>query len=339
MTPSGSPARPVVCYVAAAGRSGTTLVGRLLGQVPGVVDVGELAGLWRVRARPGWRCGCGEPLLACPLWRAVLAQPDGAAGTLGEVDDATVAALRRRAWRTRHVPRLWWAAAVRGRPAVPAHARTLGALYAAVASATGASVIVDASKFPGEAMVAAGAGVDLRVLHLVRDPRAVAFSWSRDRPAPGGTGDGRRMRRLPPATSSALWAATNAATALFVRRAAGPGRYLRVRYEDLVADPRAACEAILGFLGVGAGAADLPFTGPHQAVLAATHSVTGNPGRFGTGPTTIALDDQWRRDMPRADRAVAAAVAAPVAVFMGEACGPWGRRAPGWAVPARRPGP
>lgn len=308
---------PTVCYILSSGRSGSTLLGRILGQVEGCCDVGELSGLWRVRHQPGWRCGCGEELARCPFWTAVLAiGARGRDGTLGDVAPAEVAALRRAGFRTRHVPRLWWDHAVARRPAAPAYAGLLGALYRSVAGVSGAAVVVDSSKFPAEAVIAAGVdGVDLRVVHLVRDPRAVAFSWSRWRPRPGGTGDGRPMVRRPPAAVAAEWAGVHALAATVVRRAVGPPRYLRLRYEDLAAEPGPAVRRVLEHLG-RPGAA-LPFAGPATVALAPTHTATGNPGRFAAGLVAVEEDDEWRRAMKAADRRLVTAVAAPVMVPLG----------------------
>ncbi len=304
---------PTVAYILGTGRSGSTLLGRLLGQAEGCCDVGELAGLWRVRRFPGWRCGCGRVLTDCPLWAEVLAAPAPAGGRLGDLDPAAMAAGRRRQWRTRHVPGLWWAAA-RRRPAAPGYGAVLEALYGALARAAGASVVVDSSKFPAEPVVAAARGLDVRVVHLVRDPRAVAHSWSRPRPRPGGLGDGT-MRRRAPLACGLEWSALHALGAGAVRDAVGPARYRRLRYEDLAADPRGACADLLGFLG---RPGPVPgFAGAATVDLEPSHTVTGNPSRFSVGAVDIVADDEWRHAMAPRDRRLATAGALPLLGPMG----------------------
>jgi len=61
---------PPVVYVAGSGRSGSTILERVLGQMPGFVNVGELIDLYR-RPPEGERCGCGLAFTACPFWLGV----------------------------------------------------------------------------------------------------------------------------------------------------------------------------------------------------------------------------------------------------------------------------
>jgi len=70
--PAAGPAGPVrVLYIGGLGRSGSTLIERLLGQVPGVCAVGELVHLWDRGITEDERCGCGEPFRQCPFWSQV----------------------------------------------------------------------------------------------------------------------------------------------------------------------------------------------------------------------------------------------------------------------------
>src|SRR5215471_2861256 len=62
---------PIVIYIAGSGRSGSTMLERVLGEMPGFVNVGELIDLFRHVERHGERCGCGEPFADCPFWASV----------------------------------------------------------------------------------------------------------------------------------------------------------------------------------------------------------------------------------------------------------------------------
>src|SRR4051812_48764894 len=74
---------PKVLYVGGSGRSGTTLLDRMLGQVPGVWSTGELARVWDNGLRDNELCGCGEPFWECAFWREV---GDAAFGGWHQVD-------------------------------------------------------------------------------------------------------------------------------------------------------------------------------------------------------------------------------------------------------------
>ena len=57
-----------VLYIAGVGRSGSTLLERMLGAVPGSVNTGELNAIFSRVASQDQRCGCGEPFSACAFW-------------------------------------------------------------------------------------------------------------------------------------------------------------------------------------------------------------------------------------------------------------------------------
>ena len=60
-----------VGYLGGLGRSGTTLLARLLGELRGVCSVGEICHLWERGVRDDERCGCGEQFHDCEFWAAV----------------------------------------------------------------------------------------------------------------------------------------------------------------------------------------------------------------------------------------------------------------------------
>ena len=69
--------------------------------------------------------------------------------------------------------------------------------------------------------------IDLRVVHVVRDARGVAYSWTKTvtRPETDGADE---MTRYSPGRSALLWNAHNAAFGLLARRGvAGPPDPLR----------------------------------------------------------------------------------------------------------------
>ncbi|MEH1167091.1 sulfotransferase [Micromonospora sp. CPCC 205539] len=290
-----------VLYLTGWCRSGSTVLGNLLGELPEVVHVGELYYLWRngvLGIGTNTSCGCGEPLTRCPLWSVVV---DRVAGRSPAQAAQRIIAEQQRHVRVRHTgARLAEVTGRRPRPAgVTEVARRMLATYRAVAEETGAEVIVDGSKYPAEAAVLLGdAGLDLRVLHLVRDPRAVAHSFARPK---------QYLPQMGAARSTGMWTAINVASDRVGR--AAPERYLRLRYEDFAAAPRDVLSRVLRW-------ADLPGEPPvgadGRAVLGVNHTVTGNPDRLRQGPTTIRPDLAWRDALPARTAAVATTLAAPV---------------------------
>lgn len=298
-----------VLYVAGSGRSGSTILDNILGQVDGVVSAGEVRFLWE-RGIVGDRlCGCGEPFSVCPRWQAVMAH-------LGDVDPAHMIDLLHRGTRARHLPMLL---RFRRRPALALERLgelpgTLAKLYAAIAEETGARVIVDSSKLPpyGE-ILRHVPGIDVSYVHLIRDPRATAYSWLRAKPLPER--DGGQMQRQGAAKSAVLWTLWNTAAETLWGR--DPARYLRIRYEDLLAAPQPALARMLGL--VGEPADGLPFVSPTEVSLRPTHGVAGNPSRFTTGVVALRADTEWRDRMHIRDRMVVTALSWPLLLRHGYA--------------------
>ena len=212
----------VVLYIAGTGRSGSTLLASILGEVDGVFAAGEVRYLWQRGLTESRLCGCGVPVRECPVWRKVLAQ----AGHLDEPARVEgVVSLLKRTGRIRNLPAVllgkYRVSTRRGPPLPPGDRAALGDIYAAMADVTGSRVIVDSSKLPAYANVlAATPGIDLRVVHLIRDPRGAAHSWSSHKALADGAARSH-MEQIGPAKSAFLWDIWNLVRRHPVQRRAG----------------------------------------------------------------------------------------------------------------------
>lgn len=289
-----------VGYLGGLGRSGTTLLARLLGALPGVCSVGEIVHLWERGVAADERCGCGKAFHDCEFWTAV---GERAFGGWHALDLDRVRHVTAAVERTRHVPRLAHRVPRETHHLLTEHLRIYERLYSAVSEVSGCPVVVDASKHSALAFCLRWSRrLDLRVLHCVRDSRAVANSWLRTVRRPEVVGQDDYMPVYPPARTAALWCVENAAFELLGRR----GTPLqRVRYEDFVRDPMATARAAADFLGTEPPAESLVSGG--VAHLGPSHSVSGNPMRFVHGDVEIASDDAWHGQLaPRSARLVSA---------------------------------
>jgi len=296
-----------VLYIAGSGRSGSTILDNILGELDGFVSAGEVRFLWERGMRDDRTCACGEPFSSCPFWGAVLTR---AYGGRDAVDPARMVALLGEATRARRIPKMIGSPARRHAcvDGLDELSYRLSALYRAIADESAARVIVDSSKLPTYGLVLDQVpGVDLRVVHLVRDPRATAYSWRRKKSLPD-TRDGRLMQQQGPLKASGLWTMWNTAAGTFWR--SSPERYLRLRYEDVIREPRRAIDRICAF--VGEDVAGSPFVSDTEVQLTPSHSVAGNPSRFTTGLVTLRPDDEWQTEMRTTDRAVVTTVTWPL---------------------------
>jgi Sulfotransferase family len=309
---AGGLPRAKVLSVIGPGRSGTTVLGRALGEVDGVIFAGELRWLWRRGIIEGRPCGCGQPPVRCPVWARVLADVLGAGPYVRDgvaapavrqaVHDQLEVAARRNRLRV-----LTSAEETLGWPAFDRLRAISGRVVTALATATGAVMVVDTSKRAQEAAVLAAYGdVDQYVLHIVRDPRAVAWSWGRAKPLPSAHGDAAMARRTP--ASSAIRWMENSVSAHLMQRRLPASRWLEVRYEDFVTNPRGITQTIIDFADLGAAAP----VDEHGAVhLGSSHTVAGNPNRFHVGLVQIRPDNEWQELMPARQRRVVEALTAP----------------------------
>ncbi|MDQ0367043.1 sulfotransferase family protein [Catenuloplanes indicus] len=296
-----------VLFLGGLGRSGTTLVERLLGELPGVCALGEVVHLWQRDVRDDERCGCGARFSECAFWRAI---GEAAFNGWQNVDVDRIIALRATVERTRFIPRL----AARTLPralhdAVLEYAAFYTSVYEAAALTAGAEVVVDSSKHSALAhCLRWSPALDLRVVHVVRDPRGVAYSWTKSvaRPETDGT---EEMTRYSAGRSALLWTGHNAAFGLLARRGVPT---IRLRYEQLLADPRGELARIAAHAGLPLRANDLAFVDRSAAELRTGHSAAGNPMRFTTGRVELRRDDAWRDALPPRQRALVGAVCAPM---------------------------
>jgi Sulfotransferase domain len=334
---------PRVVFIGGSGRSGSTLIERLLGELPSVCNVGEVVHLWERGLLRGETCGCGTPLPVCPFWTRV---GEVAFGGWDRLDVTRFLEVKNSVDRNRYIFRLaasrppggWgtggaagvrgeagvgrpaasWTAAGRAAPGgLPSRARwyadTYARLYAAIAQVSECQVVVDSSKHASLAFcLQLSADIDLRVLHVVRDSRAVAYSWTKRIRRPEAAADSDEyMPTFSPARSALLWNTLNLGFGLLSSLGV-PVR--QIRYEDFVADPPGSLAELAEF---GCAPGDFSeviagFLARDRASLGRSHTASGNPMRFATGSIAFRADQTWREALHPWDRAVVSALTLPL---------------------------
>lgn len=297
---------PRTIYVAGAARSGSTLLGEVLGAQPGVLNVGEISLFWRDADRRN-RCACGEPIPDCSLWSKAL---DAVASAHG-VDATGFAALARtrarlaRTTRPAELCRLRRSAA----SAWPEDARLLvnatRTLVAEAARASNAQVVVDTSKTLPGLLYLDLCGAEYEVIHLVRRPEAVASSTLRSKSTRRGN-----LESKPPggtlATGIGRWTWSNLCS-LAAPRISAPRTYQRLHYEDFTRDVEGTVDSLCASLGLENHVGVV--RGNSISLPAVSHAAVGNPTR-GAREITVAEDTRWREELsPRQARVIGLATA------------------------------
>jgi hypothetical protein len=265
------------------------LLAQALGEVPGIVSVGEVRHIWSRGVVENQLCGCGTPFQVCPFWKETF---DVAFPGKNWSDLASIYDLQRRVDGIRYVPRVFWNWA-RSRAyerQLTEYVELLGELFRAMRVTTDDATIVDSSKTPMHGRIAMMIpNMQMHVVHLTRDSRAVAFSWMRKKERPEVHWKKEDMPRYSAMKSSVWWNGANIVSELLARHAAS---FVQLQYEEFIRQPQAAMSQILNAAGVGPAAEEFLRDGVLQAGV--QHTVSGNPGRFKSGPVALKLDDEWR---------------------------------------------
>jgi hypothetical protein len=278
-----------VVYIVGWGRSGSTLVTAILGELKGAFAAGELRLLWSHGVRRRRLCGCGLPIPECPIWSQVLEKIHDAPATAEEMER-----IQARRLRSRHfIPELFKMARNRGPDdELARYATTYAMALAAVHDVTGAEIVIDSSKNPIDALLLQRSGVDLRAVNLVRDPRTVAASWAKRKQLDDGDDDAE-LRLFSPWTSSMLWSLWNALAHLVGRGTDTPREV--VHFEEFLEDPGREIDRIARLSGLSRDGLLLDGRTVH---LTPNHLVAGNGDRFNTGVVDIEPRDMGGLERP-----------------------------------------
>ena len=279
-----------VVFIAGFGRSGSTVLAQALGEVPGLVSVGEVRHIWSRGVVENQLCGCGSPFQECPFWKQTfeIAFPGQ---TWSEL--ASIYELQRRVDGIRYVPRVFWnwARSQAYERLLTEYVGLLGKLFGALREVTNDATIVDSSKTPMHGrIIMMIPKLRTHVVHLTRDSRAVAFSWMRKRERPEVHWKKEDMPRYSAIKSSVWWNGANIVSELLAKPAAS---FVQLQYEEFIRQPQVAVSQILA--NVSGATASREFLRDGVLHAGVQHTVSGNPGRFKSGPVALQLDDEWRK--------------------------------------------
>lgn len=321
----GSTKRQRILFTGGLGRSGSTLVEKLINELPATFSVGETVHLWERGVRDHERCGCGEAFSECPHWAEVGLE---AFGGWDNIDVDRMIDLRWGEDRSRKLPQIF--RAVRSGNLSDAQREYLDGMRSVLmASAAVAArqrstpdtdvapsdiIILDSSKhLSTAALLACDPALDVRVLHLLRDPRGVAYSWMKTVERPET--DGEIMPQYSAKRTAGRWVTDNLG---FDTLSSLGVSTLQVRYEDILAAPQDQLLDIARFAGATDETTEtLDFIDSdgdtNRAHLSTPmHSIAGNPLRFGGDDMVLRLDDAWKTKLPATERRTVELITWPV---------------------------
>lgn len=302
MSASGAGRSPVrLLFIGGTGRSGSSLLERILDQSERLAAFGEIDKLfWSIETFDKRQlCGCGEPFATCPFWDRVIT---ASFGSMAEFDPPALAAERDAVASRRHLKALFFGL---GDADYERRARTFAAkvqrLYEQLSAACGHRTIVDSSKDPiWAAFLLKYTDFQINFLHLIRHPGAVAYSWQRVKQRPEITWETRMMNIFGARDVANRWLKVNLLCCLVRPRA---HRSLGLSYERFARDPRGTLRAIARLVELPPTGLDAVFNDDGSIELTSGHTVMGNPSRMATS-VRVHPDEEWRQQLSAADRRI-----------------------------------
>jgi sulfotransferase family protein len=276
-----------VLFVMGCGRSGSTMLDAILGSHSSAAGFGELCYAAEKAYLNGAYCACGEWGFACPFWAAVRQEWADRTGTSDVARFASlVRTVESRKLRLNRAVRAWRS------PDSPfqEYAGLMKAFFDSLRAVSGKAVIVDSSKRPARALALSMIpGIDVRLIHLIRDVRGVVWSAKKrlKQDERGGVSNEDRGKTL--VRSVAVWSIMNRLSE-DVRRRLPASHTVQVRYEDYVTRPSDVLDRIgeVAELDFSALGAKLTAGAPVEI----GHAIAGNRMRMAT-EIRLRADTEW----------------------------------------------
>ncbi|AGF78363.1 sulfotransferase family protein [Desulfocapsa sulfexigens DSM 10523] len=289
-------------FIASDVRSGSTLLDQLLGAHKQIQSVGELHHLDSHIKRKGpgwswgWKCSCGDNIDTCPFWfkiqteikqRGVLdwteittcssKDPNVLKGVFLSILALTVPS---------HTIRRWLMGLLYNLEEELQTAIVRNEIVTCAFNVSGCHLVVDSSKNPNVLMgyTLLTPRPRLKVIHLIRDGRAVSFSKNRRHHSRTTYSLIGFMRGI---TS---WLYKNSSILAVLKEIPAPQK-LEIRYEDLCVAPRRELKKICVFLNI-------PYSDTMSQIdRIGRHNIGGSPSRFDISACDIRLDIRWSQNL------------------------------------------
>lgn len=295
-----------VLLICGPGRSGSTLLERSLAQNDSFFSVGELMYIWQRGFIENQLCGCGTPFRNCEFWSAVIKE---AFGDFNNIDLKEIIRLQNNVGRIRSIGKRYYSLKrdFKFQDDLSKYIDIWDRLYSAIKKVSGCSVIIDSSKEPSHLFVLKELEkINLQIIHLVRDSRAIAYSWQRRVKNPAVYWKDEYLA-LGTLRSAFEWDLYNLLIHLLGNRLP----YMLLRYEDMVENLHETLADICKKFDVDNGLPDL-IEGASINLTEINHTVSGNPMRFQYGMIKIKPDMEWGKNMKTRHKIVITALTWPL---------------------------
>lgn len=292
-------------FITGAGRSGSTILENVLVKIKGFFCVGEMSFVWDRGIQDNRYCGCGKRFNNCKFWSKVF---HNSYKRTRKPNPKKMEKIL----KTFYIYKIPFI--LRKKPSEISWAiKHLENLYKEISKIQKSDVIIDSSKWPGYGVILSQLpSVELYTIHVVRDPRAVAYSWTKKKKYEPFDESDIYMKRQNIIFSSLEWITWNVAVEMLKRKIFK--NYLLIRYENLVENPNKSIKAILEF--VDEENKKTPIKNK-KVNLRTNHCISGNPVRFKRGFVKIVEDNEWLIKFKLIEKIIITALAFPFMLYYG----------------------
>jgi len=273
-------AKPKVIYIMGCGRSGTTIMDILLGNHAGFQSVGELN-----NAPLAWNkdetCGCGLSLRECDIWKNV-----GSDCFQNDSTNVHYEILKHQRDIERQVSIVKHVLGLFDRSVIDAYHSYVYDTFRILKTSASVHTVIDSSKSIGRGLaLLKNTRLDVQIIHLVRDPRGVFFSFQK--------------KNLVTPTMNILslalyWNSVNLLASL-LKLKFGKNKFLRIRYEDLVTNSDLVITQIENF--VGEDLSDVKQKLRDEVPMDRGHLAMGNRVRSQKVALKLRPDFSWKKSI------------------------------------------
>lgn len=280
-----------VLYIAGMGRTGSTILERSMGQMEEYCSIGELRFIWEKNIHTEL-CGCGEPFSKCKFWTSVA---DIAYEGIESIPRMQITQYQDIIEKNTLLPRMLfdWGGDLDKKASD--YGKQYLELYRAIDKVNGGKIIIDASKDLRTLYVLRRIKeIDLSVLHLIRNPNGVAYSWTKKYKRTDIIDRDVYMHVYSPYRTTYRWISRNMFLSLTHKIF---NRYIRIHYEDFVSDPVRILNSILKINDIKERSFSF-IQGKQLLLEIVNHTVSGNPFRFTKDRAEFKLDEEWKTKLP-----------------------------------------
>lgn len=255
-------------YIAGAGRSGSTLLARVLGELKGAVNIGEGIGYifnndMQAKNLP---CGCGQEVYNCSFWSNILCSANTNSVKFGtfvsKLHSLLYVFLRKKKYKSE----------------LSSFQKSVEDFLREIQEVTGCDIIIDSSKKPSLIKwFEENEYLQIYIIHLIRDSRGFCSSRLKAK---------NYLAKIPIWKSILIWSFYNIAASSLKKNF----NYKRIKYEEFTKKPQFFINDISSFVGLND--VETLFTNENKIRFRIQHNLAGNPEKMESNSVSI-LFRKW----------------------------------------------